>query len=213
MPEPPPAPRMKRRTATEWEEKVGSRFSTRTRKPTEKATVQAVGTDPDHPTDEQARSSPDVAKWAEARKREGSQLEKYGVFTKVSKSSIREGTKMVDTKWVYVVKQKPDGTIEKYKARKVGRGFTQVDGISYDSDQTYAQMMRPETLKMLLIIALYRAWEIRQWDVIAAYLQAQLHHDVYISDINEEGEVEYWKLNKALYGLKQAGCYGGPINL
>lgn len=32
-----------------------------------------------------------------------------------------------------------------------------------------------------------------------------MHHDVYVSDINEEGETEYWKLNKALYGLKQAG--------
>ena len=65
-------------------------------------------------------------------------------------------------------------------------------------------MMRPETLKTLLIIALYRNWEIRQWDVIAAYLQAQLHHDVYISDVHAEGEVECWKLNKALYGPKQA---------
>ena len=65
--------------------------------------------------------------------------------------------------------------------------------------------MRPETFKMLLIIALYKGWKIRQWDVIAAYLQADLHHDVYVSDITETGEIEYWKLNKALYGLKQAG--------
>jgi len=41
--------------------------------------------------------------------------------------------------------------------------------------------------------------------VVAAYLQALLHHNVYISDINENGETEYWKLHKALYGLKQAG--------
>ena len=60
-------------------------------------------------------------------------------------------------------------------------------------------------MKMLLVIALYREWDIRQWDVIAAYLQAELHHDVYVSDIDEDGNIEYWKLNKALYGLKQAG--------
>jgi len=59
----------------------------------------------------------------------------------------------VDTKWVYVVKRKADGTIEKYKARKVGRGFSQEAGINYD--ETYAQVMRPETLKMLLVLALY----------------------------------------------------------
>ena len=38
--------------------------------------------------------------------------------------------------------------------------------------------------------------------MVAAYLQALLEHDVYITDINEE---EYWKLDKALYALKQAG--------
>ena len=127
------------------------------------------------------------------------------MFTKVNKSDIPEGTKIVDTKWVYVIKRKTNGTIEKYKARKVGRGFTQEAGISYDTDKTYAQMMHPEALKILLVIALHRGWAIRQWDVVAAYLQATLHHDVYVSDINEQSEVEYWKLNKALYRLKQVG--------
>lgn len=63
-------------------------------------------------------------------------------------------------------------------------------------------MRRPETLKILLVIALHRKWAIRQWDVVAAYLQALLHYDIYLSDINENGEVKYWKLNKALYDLE-----------
>ena len=37
------------------------------------------------------------------------------------------------------------------------------------------------------------------------YPQAELRHDIYISDINEDGQVEYLKPNKAPYGLKQAG--------
>ena len=41
--------------------------------------------------------------------------------------------------------------------------------------------------------------------MVAAYLQALLHHDVYISDIKEQREVEYGKLKKVLYGLEQAG--------
>lgn len=93
---------------------------------------------------------------------------------------------------------------KKDKTSKVGKGFTQEDGINHDSDKTYAQMMRSETLKILLILAMHKGWSIR-WDVVTAYLQALLHHDVYISDINENGETEYWKLNKALYRLKQAG--------
>jgi len=66
-------------------------------------------------------------------------------------------------------------------------------------------MIRPETLKILLVIALHRDWAIRQWDQVAAYLQTSLQHDVYVADINGDGEAEYWKLDKALYGLKQAG--------
>lgn len=27
---------------------------------------------------------------------------------------------------------------------------------------------------------------------------------MYVSDINEDGEIEFWKLNRAMYGLKQA---------
>jgi len=123
----------------------------------------------------------------------------------VEKSDIPEGTKIVDTKWVYTVKRKLDGIIQKYKARKVGRGFSQEAGKSYDSDQTFAQMMRPETFKMFLVLALYHNWTIRQLDVVAAYLQAPLHHEVYVSNVNENGETEYWILYKALYGLKQAG--------
>jgi hypothetical protein len=66
--------------------------------------------------------------------------------------------------------------------------------------------MWSESLRILLIIALAKGWKIRQWDVVAAYLQATLKHDnIYITDINEVGEIEHWKLNKALYGLKQAG--------
>ena len=138
-----------------WRDTLGERKSTWKRKPR----VLAVGIDPDHPTDEQARSSPQAAEWAKERAKERAQLEKYGVFTKIPK--VPEGAKVVDTKWVYIVKRKPGGTIEKYKARKARRVLTQEAGVNYDIDKTYAQMMRPETLKILLAIALHRGWAIR----------------------------------------------------
>ena len=35
------------------------------------------------------------------------------------------------------------------------------------------------------------------------------HHEIYVKDLTESRETEYWNLYKALYGLKQAGqqCY------
>jgi hypothetical protein len=65
---------------------------------------------------------------------------------------IPEGITPVDIKWVYVIKRKPDRSIEKLKAWKVGRGFTQQLGVNYD--ETHAQTMRSESLRILLIIAL-----------------------------------------------------------
>ena len=66
-------------------------------------------------------------------------------------------------------------------------------------------MARAETWKILLNLAIQNNWIVRQWDVKAAYLNAPLTHEVYVKDINENGETECWKLHKALYGLKQAG--------
>ena len=188
-----------RRTAAAWTELVGARGPSGR---SARSKVFAVGADPDHPTDQQASNGPQAAGWAKARARERDQCMKYKVFTKIRKEHIPEGTRIVDAKWVCLVKRRSDGTIEKHKARNVGRGFTQEDGINYD--ETYAQMMRPETFKILLVIAFHRDWAIRQWDVVVAYLQALLKHDVYVTDINEDGEVEYWKFDKALHGLKQA---------
>jgi hypothetical protein len=65
---------------------------------------------------------------------------------------ISEGIIPVGTKWVYVIKRKPHRSIKKFKARKVGRGFTQQLGVNYD--ETHGQTMRPESLRILLISAL-----------------------------------------------------------
>ena len=116
---------------------------------------------------------------------------------------IPDGHRPVDTKWVYDVKRDQDGNLLRRRARKVGRGFTQEKGVNYG--ETFSQMSRSETWRILLVLATQNQLAIRQWDVKAAYLQAPLNHEVYVQDLNENGEVEYWKLLKALYGLKQAG--------
>jgi hypothetical protein len=137
----------------------------------ESQNVQAVGTDLDHPTDEQARDGVYKNEWQKPGQTELEQLQRYdGVCSKVQ--GIPEGYKAVDTKWVYVIKRNPNESIEKFKARKVGRGFYQEKGINYD--KTYAQMTRLETWRVMLTVALSKRWRIRQWDAVAAYLQLNL---------------------------------------
>ena len=85
----------------------------------------------------------------------------------------------------------------------MGRGFTQEYGVNYH--ETFSQQVRSESWRILLATAIQNPnYRVRQWDVKAAYLQADLKHDIYVKDLKENGSTEYWKLHKALYGLKQA---------
>ena len=210
--EPPPAPvkpaapeprypqRMGRDT-TNWQDRIAQGLAGAPR--IRDSSIHRVGHDDDHPTDEQARAGPKAHEWAKARQIEREKLQKYGVYTIVQKNNIPSDLIPVDTKWVYDVKKGNAGNIIRYRARKVGRGFTQEYGLNYH--ETFSQMARSESWRVLLTLAINHGWTVKQWDVKAAYLQADLKHEIYVKDLTEAGETEYWKLHKALYGLKQAG--------
>ena len=202
-PEPRRSERMGRDT-TNWQDRIKQGLAGEPKNKPKEPSIQRVGHDDEHPTDEQARNHPTKAhEWAKARLVEREKLQKYGVYSVVPK--VPEGFHPVDTKWVYDVKKDSAGNIIRYRARKVGRGFTQEYGLNYH--ETFSQMARSESWRVLLTLAINQGWTVMQWDVKAAYLQADLDpvHEIYVKDLTESGETEYWKLHKALYGLKQAG--------
>ena len=81
---------------------------------------------------------------------------------------------------------------------KSKKGWEEEYGKTYED--THSQMARSETWRILLTLVIQNNWKVRQWDVVAAYLNAPLTHKAYVQD-----GAEYWLLHKALYGLKQAG--------
>ena len=113
---------------------------------------------------------------------------------------------VVGCKWVYKVKRNSDGTISKYKERLVAKGFHQQPSIDYD--ETFSQIIKPTTIRIILTIAAHFQWPLRQFDISNAFLHCFLNEDVHMSqpqgftDPSKPGYV--CKLHKSLYGLKQA---------
>ncbi|CAK9827765.1 Retrovirus-related Pol polyprotein from transposon TNT 1-94 [Anthophora retusa] len=113
--------------------------------------------------------------------------------------------KVLTNKWVFKTKIKPDGEIEKYKARLVARGHTQKYGIDYED--IFAPVARYEIIRTLFAAAVNEQMHIHQMDVISAYVQGELHDEIYMEqpEMFSKGENKVCKLLKPLYGLKQSG--------
>lgn len=113
---------------------------------------------------------------------------------------------VVTGKWVFTHKRRADGSLERYKARWVLRGFTQRPGVDYD--ETFSPLVKPATVRTVLTLALSCFWTIHQLDVKNAFLHGTLTETIYCSQPTgfvDTAELEMvCRLNKSLYGLKQA---------
>jgi len=113
---------------------------------------------------------------------------------------------VVTGKWIFKHKFQSDGSLERYKARWVLRGFTQRPGV--DFDETFSPVVKPATVRTVLSLALCRRWPIHQLDVKNAFLHGDLTETVYCqqpSGFEDAAHPDFvCLLKKSLYGLKQA---------
>ena len=69
-----------------------------------------------------------------------------------------EGKSVVGSRWIYKVKQAVDGSVEKYKARFVARGFSQIEGIDYE--ETFSPVITYSSIQMILALSAQMGWHI-----------------------------------------------------
>jgi len=113
---------------------------------------------------------------------------------------------VVGSRWVYQIKCRVDGNIERYKACLVARGFTQQEGIDYS--ETFSPVIKQATIILVFSIAVSRNWKIHQFDIHNAFLNGVLIEEVYMKQplgfVDPTLPSHVCRLHKSLYGLKQA---------
>jgi len=117
----------------------------------------------------------DAAEWDAACEDKIQNFQQMGVYDVVP---WPKGRKVVGSKWVLRIKHGPDGQVQKYKARIVAQGFTQVEGLDYN--QTFAPVVKLSTFRAILAIAVQQNLTIHQMDVKAAYLNGKLKEEIHM---------------------------------
>lgn len=143
----------------------------------------------------------DKIEWQEAMQQELNALKCNKTWELVD---LPKHKRTIGCKWVYKVKLKADGTVERHKARLVAKGYSQIDGVDfYDS---FSPIAKNVTVRIFLALAAHHNWFLHQFDVSNAFLHGFLDEEVYM--IPPPGypvaDGQVCKLKRSLYGLRQA---------
>ncbi|CAI7869006.1 unnamed protein product [Closterium sp. NIES-54] len=165
--------------------------------------VHGTNTPKEPATVQQALGGEHREKWREAMDKELKALQERNTWKVVPIGVARNKTTLTG-KWVFRVKTKADGTIDKFKARWVVRGFDQEHG--RDFTETFAPVSRHTSLRILLAVVAMKKKKLRQIDVANAFLYAPVDAEIFVElPHNSNGEPnQVCQLLKSLYGIKQA---------
>lgn len=122
-----------------------------------------------------------------------------------SVQSLPPGKKPTGCRWLYNVKYKADGSLDKYMDQLVAKGYAQQAGI--DFTESFSPVAKLATVRVLLAIAAQKKWSQLQLDINNAFLNRDLDEEVFMQlplGYHIKGENLVYKLNKSLSGLRQA---------
>jgi len=115
------------------------------------------------------------------------------------------GKKALTSKWVYKTKYRPDGSVERHKAKLVIRGFEQIKDKDYK--HTFSPMAKLTTVRIFIALATAKRWLLHQLDINNAFLHGYIDKEVFMlppPGYTKAQAGEVCKLQWSLYGLKQA---------
>jgi len=141
--------------------------------------------------------------WCKVMSEEYDALVRNGTWELVSPDGI---TNLVGCMWVYRIKRNSDGSINRFKARLIAKGFHQHPGVDYHD--TSSPVVKPITVCLVLSLAVSHGWSLKQLDINNAFLQGCLSETMFMAQppgfVDQDKPSFICKLHKAIYGLKQA---------
>ena len=157
-------------------------------------------------TVEDALAGPERIKWKKAIEEELQSIEHHDTYTW---APLPDGVEAVKSGIVLKIKPPADGRPERFKARVVAKGYSQIEGIDFQINEIYAPVIGKKTLRFTCAFAAQNDMHLHKMDVKTAFLNGELPEYVYMEPppgvIPPPGMDGYkWRLEKSLYGLKQS---------
>jgi len=113
--------------------------------------------------------------WRQAMQEEYKTLVDNGTWSIVERPKDKN---VIGSKWVLRIKRNADGTVNKFKARLVAQGFSQVWGQDYF--ETFSPVTQCTSIRCLVALAAQHGWKLHQMDVCAAFLNAEVKEEIYM---------------------------------
>ncbi|RVW24034.1 Retrovirus-related Pol polyprotein from transposon TNT 1-94 [Vitis vinifera] len=162
-----------------------------------------VGLESDPTSYDQAINSENSTLWLYAMEEELKSMKDNEVWDLVE---LPKGIKTIGCKWIFKTKHDSKGNVERYKVRLVAKGYTQKEGIDYK--ETFSPISKKDSLRIVMALVAHFDLELHQMDVKTAFLNGDLHEEVYMDPpegFQDKGKAHMvCKLKKSIYGLKQA---------
>ena len=157
----------------------------------------------------EAMARPDAAQWLEAAYAELQARVMNGTW---ELAQLPPGKRAIGSRWVFKLKRKPDGSVDKYKGRIVAQGYSQIAGVHYG--EVFASTARMAAMRTVIALAAIEDLELETVDISTAFLNGEIDKEIFMKvpeGLEVDGEPapgedpKRWvlRLLKGLYGIKQ----------
>ena len=110
-----------------------------------------------------------------------------------------------------MMKTGADGLAERHKARLLAQGFSQKFGSDYD--ETFCPVVRFESVRTVIALAVQNGLKLRQMDATTAFLNGELYMRQPEGFVDKDRQHLVCKLKRSIYGLKQSlRCWNSALD-